>query len=199
MQPVSRALKVGYSLFMAVWIPAYWLGNGPANFLWLCDVANFFLWLGILLGSPLLVSSQAVGVLVVQIVWCVDFFTRLGAGFHPVGGTEYMFDASQPLFLRGLSLFHLATPLIVVYLLRRLGYDRRAWRLETGIASVLLPATYLLTDPALNINWLDAPFGVKQVWMSPLAWLAVALLAYPLGLFLPTHLALSRLFPEAGR
>ncbi len=197
MRALPPVVTWAYSVFMAVWIPVYWLGNGPANFLWLCDIANFALWLALLTGSALLISAQAVGVLGVQIVWCVDYLTRLVAGFHPVGGTEYMFDASRPLFLRGLSLFHLATPPLLIYLLRRLGYDRRGWLLETSLVLVLLPATYLLTDPADNINWLDAPFGVPQTWLPPLAWLGVTLAAYPLVLFLPTHLALKRLFPEA--
>lgn len=65
-------LKLAYLLFLAVWIPAYWLARGPEGFLWLCDVANILLGLGLLLESPLLVSSQAVGMLLVQSAWVVD-------------------------------------------------------------------------------------------------------------------------------
>ena len=81
-------VKLAYTAWMAVWIPVYWTHAGPTNFLWLCDVANFLIGLALWAESPLLMSSQAVGVLFVQILWCGDYFGRLILGFHPIGGTE---------------------------------------------------------------------------------------------------------------
>ena len=40
--------------------------------------------------------------------------------------TDYMFAADHSLFLRGLSLFHGWLPFLLVYLVWKLGYDRRA-------------------------------------------------------------------------
>ena len=88
-------LKLAWSLWMAVWIPVYWLQHGPANFLWLCDVANFVIAAALWLESPLLMSSQAVGVLAIQLAWATDFLGRLILGVHPLGGTEYMFDPGE--------------------------------------------------------------------------------------------------------
>ena len=61
-------LKLAWTAWMVVWVPVYWWQHGPANFLWLCDVANFAITAALWLESPLLFSSQAVGVLVIQIV-----------------------------------------------------------------------------------------------------------------------------------
>ncbi len=171
-------------------MPAYWLHYGPANFLWLCDLANFLILAGLWLESPLLLSSQAVSVLLVQTVWALDFFWRLLFGFHPLGATLYMFSPTIPLGIRLLSLFHLAVPPLLLWVLWRLGYDRRGWRLQTALASVVLPISFFFTDPERNLNWLWKPFEHPQTWLAPLAFLCVMMLIYPLLIYLPTHLVL---------
>ena len=104
---IPLALKVIYLVWVLLWLPFYWSHYGPQNQLWMCDVAGIVLLFGLWLESPLLLSSQAVGVLIVQIVWSADFVGALLCGIHPVGGTEYMFDTSLPLLLRSMSLFHI--------------------------------------------------------------------------------------------
>jgi len=127
MSRVPLWLKVAYTAWMLVWVPAYWVHNGPANFLWFCDLASFVLAAALWMESALLVSSQAVGVLLVQVLWTVDVAARLLLGFHPIGGTQYMFDPARPLWVRLLSLFHVAMPVLLVWGLWRLGYHRRGW------------------------------------------------------------------------
>lgn len=200
-RPNSRqlplSLKVGYLVWMLIWIPVYWVYIGPQNFLWLCDLANIILLFGIFRESALIVSSQAVGVLLVQILWIVDFLSGALLGAHVIGGTEYMFDTQVSLWLRSLSLFHVAIPPLLVFVLWRLGYDPRGLKLQCIIVWLLLPVTYVFTAPELNINWLHSPFGHTQTLLPALAFLAVMMLAYPLILFLPTHLVLRRTFKVA--
>jgi hypothetical protein len=199
MPRLPLGVKLAYTVFLAVWVPVYWVQSGWQNFLWLCDVAVFLLGLALWLESPLLLSAQAVGVLLVQLLWTVDYVGALLFGVHPIGGTEYMFNAAEPWWLRGLSLFHIAMPPLLLWAVRRLGYDRRGWLLQTAITCALLPATFLLTDPARNINWLWRPFGVEQRWLPDAGFLVVAIAAYPLLLYLPTHLLLSRWTARRGR
>jgi hypothetical protein len=196
---IPRWLKLAYTAWFLVWVPIYWIENGPANFLWLCDVANFVILGAIWLESPLLFSSQAVSVLLIQIVWMVDVATRLVAGFHPIGGTEYMFEAARPLFGRLLSLFHVFVPLLLVYALWRLGHDRRGWRLQTLICWLVLPASFWIGEPRENLNWLWSPFGIEQTWLPPSAFLAVCMIAYPVVLYLPTNALLTGWLRRAGR
>jgi len=176
---IPLGAKVAYTLWIAAWVPLYWRENGPSNFLWICDFANFAILLAIWRESALVASSQLAGVLFIQIVWAIDYFGRLLFGVHPVGGTEYMFAAEQPIWLRALSLFHLWTVPLLVWLVRRLGHDRRGWKLETAVAAVLFPAGVLLGDPEQNLNWMYAPFGVEQTLVPPLAlsFLAVPIVA----------------------
>jgi hypothetical protein len=98
-----------------------------------------------------------------------------------------MFDPATPEPVRVLSWFHAVVPVLLVWSVRRLGYDRRGWRLETALIWLLLPATYLWTDPVDAVNWVWRPFGVEQVWMPTWAWVGVLMVAYPVCLFLPTH------------
>lgn len=191
MRPVPLWLKLLYTAWMVVWVPVYWVHSGPDNFLWLCDVANFVVAVALWAGSPLLFSSQAVGVLLIQALWMVDFFTALAIGVHPIGGTEYMFDAATPLWHRSFSLFHVFVPVLLVWALYRLGYDRRGWRLQAVLTWAVLPATYLFSDPERNINWLWKPFGVEQTLVPAPVWLALSLLLYPAVIYFPTHLALA--------
>ena len=98
-------LKLAYTAFMAVLIPICWSHYGPTNFLYFCDVALLLMLAAVWLESPLLASIPAVGILLPQMFWCLDFAAHL-AGSNLTGMTNYMFDAQRPLFLRGLSIFH---------------------------------------------------------------------------------------------
>jgi hypothetical protein len=172
---------------MAAWMPLYWHHHGPANLLWFCDLANLVTLAGIWLESPLLLSSQLVAVGVAQVGWAVDWLGRLLFGLHPIGGTEYMFEAADPLWLRALSLFHLWMLPLLAWLVARTGYDRRGFWLQCAIATAVLPLSLLCGTREENLNWVWAAFGVEQTWMPPWAWVACLVVLYPLVLFLPAH------------
>jgi len=184
-------------LWLAVWLPAYWRVWGGANFLHLCDVTVILTCVGLWFGNSLLLSSQAVASLVVDLAWTLDVAWRLVLGKHLIGGTEYMWDARFPLWVRLLSVFHLFWPLLVVWTLRRVGYDRRGWLLQSAIAAVLLVLSRLL-QPALNINFAyrDPLFG--RAWGPAPVHLAVILLGAIVVIYWPTHLVLARVLPKAA-
>ena len=101
----------------------------------------------------------AVGIVLPQLFWCVDFVIGL-AGRELTGMISYMFDTAKPLHLRGLSLFHGWLPFLLLYLVSRIGYDRRGIIAWTGLAWVLCliaffllpPAAAALTEPNIPIN-----------------------------------------------
>lgn len=85
-------------------------------------------------------------------------------------------------------------PVVLLWLLVRLGYDPRALAAQTVLAWIVLPVTYAVVRPDdENINWVCGP-GERQPRLPPLAYLGLAMLAYPLAIYLPTHLALNALF-----
>ncbi len=198
--PTSRiplAVKLVYTLWIVVWVPVYWRHNGAANFLWICDFANLVTLAAIWLESALLVSSQLVGILFIQLIWAIDYLGRLAFGAHPIGGTEYMFDPGTPIWLRAFSLFHLWMVPLLVWLAGRLGHDRRGWRLESAIALLLFPLGQQVGSVEQNLNWMWAPFGVEQTLLSPVAFALVSVPIVTLLLFVPADLLAARLLPRA--
>lgn len=189
-------VKVAFTAWLVVWVAVYWPQYGPANFLWLCDAANFVVAAALWLESSLLISAQAVSVLIISALWMIDFFSALLFGVHPIGGTEYMFLAEIPLPIRLLSLFHVAVPVLLVWALRRLGYDRRGWKLQAAIAWVILPVSFLVGDAERNLNWLWRPFETVT-GLPPAAHLALGMVLVPLVLYVPTHFVLARTMPLA--
>ncbi len=191
-------LKIAWTAWVTVWIPLYANQYGGKNFLWFCDIGNFMIMIGLWLESPVVISWQACSVLLIQILFSVDLLVRAVSGRHPFGGTEYMFNddgSNIHLGMRLLSLFHVVTPPLLIWALKRLHYDRRGLYCQIATAWVVLPICWLGWDERDNLNWVWGPFNRPQTVVHPPAlYLLVCMLAYPAILYLPTHLALSRLF-----
>src|SRR6185369_3262144 len=150
-------LKILYTLFICVLIPVYWINYGPGNFLWFSDIALLTTAAALWLESPLLASMMALSVIVLESVWIVDFIIGLISGSSVIGLSAYMFDAKISLPIRALSLFHVFLPPLLVWLLYRFGYDTRAFVAQTVLAWIVLPASYFLTKPSENVNWVYGP------------------------------------------
>jgi hypothetical protein len=200
-------LKLAYSAFVAVLIPVCWHYYGPTNFLYLCDIALILTFVGIWLESPLLVSMCAVGILAPQVLWVADFLSNL-FGVPLVGMTDYMYKADSSGFLRGLSLFYGWLPFLLVYLVWKLGYDRRAFLAWTGLAWALILICFFFMPPPqpnpgltpVNINYVWGPSdNVAQTWVPPWIWVVGLMVGLPAFLFAPVHLLLARVMPEAPR
>jgi len=185
--------KALYTLFLCVLVPVYWTHWGPKNFLWFSDIALLVTGAALWLENPMLASMMALAIALPELAWNADFFGRLLTGRQIFGLSGYMFDPRKPLYLRALSLFHIVLPVVLVWMVSRLGYDRRAWALQTVLALIVLPVTYWLTEPAENINWVYGPGSKPQTWMRPLAYLVLLMIFFPLVVYLPTHLLLRRL------
>ena len=187
-------IKIAYTLFLCVLVPAYWIHWGPKNFLWFSDIALLTTAVALWLESSLLASMMLLAIGLPELAWNVDFFCRLATGRQMLGLSGYMFDSRRPLFLRALSLFHVVLPIVLVWMVYRLGYDRRAWVFQTVVALIVLPVTYWLTDAAENVNWVRGPGDKPQTWMRPWAYLALMMISFPLVLYLPVDLLLRTLF-----
>ncbi|HEX3355324.1 MAG TPA: hypothetical protein VHS34_21060 [Terriglobales bacterium] len=182
-------LKILWTVWVAVWTPLYWKFYGAQNFLYFCDLGNFFIAAALWLESPLLFSCQAAGLLLFQSLYTIDLLGAVLTGKHPIGGTEYMFDPGVPLFVRLLSLFHLVTPPLLLWAIWRLGYDKRGWKYQTLIAWVVVPINYFWR-PQFDINWARGPFLREQHAVPGMVYLFGYLIIVPLAVYWPTHLLL---------
>ncbi len=190
---IPRWAKVAAAAWVAAWFPIYIVYYGWANFLHLSDIAIALLAIGMWTSSSLLVSSQAVSVLIGETLWCVDLLWTVGFGHHLIGGTGYMWDQQYPLWVRLMSLYHFVLPALLLWCVWRLGYDRRALKLQAAIGAVALVAAriwgrkeninFAFRDPIFHRSWGPAPVHLLFMYAG------MIVLVY-----LPTHWALAKLF-----
>jgi hypothetical protein len=187
-------IKIAYTLFVAVTVVVYSVKYSLGNFLWFSDIALLTSVPALWLESSLLASVIAVGIVLPEVLWNVSFFGQLLTGRRITGLTDYMFDPHKPLYLRALSLFHVFLPVMLLWMIHVLGYAPAAWIAQTALTWVVLPLTYLFTNPEENVNWVFGPGAKPQKRISPLIYLGLLLIGFPLLVYLPTHLLLQMLF-----
>lgn len=195
--PTFSVLRWFSLLWMVVWLPAYFRVWGWANLLHLCDVAVILAFVGIWLANPLLLSSQAVNSLAAGIFWISDVGWRLVTGRFLIGGTDYMWDARYPLWVRILSTFHIGLPLVLLWTLRKVGYDKRALAVQAAIAAVLLIVSRFLSAE-LNMNYAYSDPVFHRTWGPAPAHLAMIFIPLVVLIYWPTHLLLRWLFQAPG-
>ena len=203
---VPLAVALAYTAFCAVMVPSYLASYGPTNFLYFCDEAVILTLIGVWSGSALATSMAAAGILVPQALWVADLLaTVLG---HPLlGMTAYMFDPARPVLLRALSSFHGWLPFLLLFLVRRTGYARRAFPAWTALATATFFVSFLfMPKPSPSVGMrpvnIDYVWGLSdrapQEWMPAWAWFALLVCGMPLLSTLPAHLALARWARPAG-
>jgi hypothetical protein len=184
-------------IWLAIWTPVYWRVWSAQNFLHVCDIAVILTCAGLIFSNSLLLSSQAVSSIFTDILWDLDAAWRLCTAHPLTGGTNYMWDAHYPLWARLLSLFHIIWPIILICALRRTGYNRRGFALQSAIAAAALVAArfgnaadninYAFRDPLFHRSFGPAPLHLGIIWLG------LVVLIY-----VPTHLTLSKFLPRAA-
>ena len=185
-------LKIGWTIWLIVWAPLYWRQYGAQNFLFFCDLGNVLIGVGLWLESPLIFSWAACGLLIFQSLYVIDLAGAVLTPRHLIGGTEYMFDPHLSLAIRLLSLFHIATPPLLLWMIWRLGYDPRGWKLQTLMTWVVIPVNFFWR-PEADVNWARGLFFHEQQMVPAWMYLLTYLVAVPMLVYFPTHLCLDRL------
>ena len=138
-------------------------------------------------------------------LWVIDFFFEL-LGSRLTELTHYMFEPERPLFTRLLSLFHFWLPFLLLGLVWRLGYDRRAFALWTVIAWVLMGVCYVAMpgptptpvspNQPININYVYGfSSAQEQDWMPRDWYFTLLVVTLPLAIW-PSHLLFAWLFTK---
>ncbi len=177
-------IKLSYGLGTPFVRVVYARAYGPQNFLWLSDIALGLTTAAVITESRLAASMAAVGVLPLELAWNIDFAAR----GKLMGLAAYMFDSKLPAGLRALSLFHVALPPTLIWLLQKSGYNRRAFAIQCGVTWIALTLSYALTDPQQNINWVFGPGSKPQRRLPALLYLVLVMVGFPVLAHWPTHL-----------
>jgi hypothetical protein len=111
----------------------YWRVGGMGNLLWMCNVGNVLLAIGLLLNQRELIRAAA--------IWTIP---GLGIWIRYVL-FEYDFVVSS-------ALAHVGSIIVALIVLRRLRMDRIAWIYAFVWYLFMQLPSRLLTDPRLNVN-----------------------------------------------
>ncbi len=184
--------KLAYTAFV-LYVAVVWLKHyGWKNFLWFSDIAFLGAVPAMWLENAALSSVLAVAVLLPEILWNVDYVGRLVLRRRITGLTDYMFEPERPQLLRGLSLFHVPLPLVLVWLLVAYGYDSTVGLPGAIVlAAIVLPLSRAVSAPDKNINWVYGLGGV-QTRLPAWAYLLVLFAGFVACVFVPTDLLLRR-------
>ncbi|MGY6554920.1 MAG: hypothetical protein ACXIUM_10405 [Wenzhouxiangella sp.] len=181
------ALKLGFSAWILVWVPAVIVLLGPQNFFWVCNLANFLILIGLWANSRLILSTQWLAVALIGLFWGIDLGIAWLTGVHLIGGTAYMLDPDFPTAAKLLSFYHLALPLVTGFAVYRLGYAPRALPCQAALVALLVPLSWWLTDPERNINMVHEPVIIGLVDLPAAAYLPFLALSWIVVLLLPVH------------
>jgi len=178
--------KLSYTAFVLYVMAVWWKHYGWTNFLWFSDIAFIGAVPAMWLESAAMASVLTVAVLVPELLWNVDYAGRLLLRRRITGLTDYMFERDRLLLLRGLSLFHVPLPLVLLWLVAAYGYDASVGLPGALVlAAVVLPWSRFVSTPDKNINWTYGLGRWRAQWPG---WLYVAVLfaGFVLFVFVPT-------------
>lgn len=198
---IPLGIKLLYTLFIAVLVPIYWEESTLVGFLYFCNVALLATLAALWLENSLLAGMQALAILWPHLLWQADFLIQLFAGIKVFGPgiADYVFDTKFPLLSRALALHHVWLLYLLLWLLWRLGYDRRALCAQTLFAWVILLLSFSLTKeihgPAGNVNDIYGLSATEpQIWMAPWLWLVLLMIFMPVCWYVPLHFLFRKVF-----
>ncbi len=183
-------LRSAYTLLALAVILIYWREYGPVNFLWFSDIAFFAMVPALWLNNRYLASMMAVGVLPLEIMWVVGLVS--GGSF--LGIAEYMYDASLPLWLRLLSLFHFPMIIAVIYMMVKVGYDKRALIPQIVLSVIVVLLTQRFDNTGEHINMATRPDAVAD-YISEARYEQLMPFVLVFGVIIPMHFLLKKIAP----
>ncbi len=184
---IQRSIKLLYTFYLFLLIPGFWNFYGWVHFLWLSHFVLLLAYFATLFESKFLASMAAVGYIAYAIGWTLDYLYTL---ISPTPAfTQYMLNEQIPLVLRILSLFHILLIPFLLWIVFRLGYDRRAWPFQIGASSLLLWLTWIV-QPNENINLV---YGYLAIGWKAVPFLILLSLINAMIIF-ATHKVLHRIY-----
>ena len=183
--------KLAYTAFVLGVMAVWWKNYGWKNFLWFSDIAFIGAVPALWLESPALASVLAVAVLLPELLWNVDFVARLLLRRRITGLTDYMFEAQRPRILRGLSLFHVPLPAVLLWMVAAYGYVPHVGLPGAIVlAAIVLPLSRWVSTPIANINWTYG-LGRPNVRLAGAAYVGLLFIGFVVLVFVPTDYLLT--------
>ena len=183
--------KLAYTAFVLCVMTVWWKNYGWKNFLWFSEIAFIGAVPALWLESSALASVLVVAVLLPELLWNVDFVARLLLRRRITGLTDYMFEAQRPRILRGLSLFHVPLPAVLLWMVAAYGYVPQVGLPGAIVlAAIVLPLSRWVSTPITNINWTYG-LGRANVRLAGAAYVGLLFIGFVVLVFVPTDYLLT--------
>ncbi len=190
-------IKIFMLAWVVAWIPIYTHYYGWTDFLHLSDIAIAITAIGLWFESPVLLTSQAISTLIAESIWTFDVAWAAVTGHILIPGVEYLWETKYPLWLRLMTFYHLWLTALLVWAVWRVGYHRRALKLQMGIATAAIVAGRLWGSRENNINFcFRDPFFGRQWGPAPVHIFVMVVGATAIG-YLPVDWLLRKLFSRS--
>jgi hypothetical protein len=124
----------------------YWEVNEVGHMLWMCNIGNLVLAIGIYFEKPLLIRVAAMWAIPGLIVWCIYVVPTWGMLLTG------QFTWSQLFAVVSSTLAHFGGITIGLVALQRIGMSSRAWLYAFGWYFVVQFFSRLLTPSSMNVN-----------------------------------------------
>ncbi len=149
----------------------YWGINQLGHMLWMCNIGNLLLALGLFFEKPFLIRLSAIWMIPGLVVWLIYVVLAWGV------------------FLTS-TLAHLGGLVVGMIALSRVGMDRKGWRYAFGWYLAVQLLSRFVTSPDLNVNlahamqpgWEQTFGSYWQFWLT--LTLATGVVLWSLGLML---------------
>ena len=175
---------VAWILLADLWI----LRGRPSQLLWLSDIAMILTAVGFLFRSRLVITAQFVGIFAYHIAWQFDLAAYAVIGRTPLDAASYMVGVGLSPLEKALSLFqHIYLIPATAWGIIRLGAARKGWVLQTLQTGAVIAVTYIVTNPAHNVNWISGVPFASPARTGAWAYYALVAVGPPLLLYLPTN------------
>ena len=137
-----RLLGIFPLLFFSAQFVHYWKINELGHLLWMCNVGNVLLAMGLFLEKPLVIRLSAIWMIPGLLVWILYVVLAWGVFFSS-------------------TLAHVGGLVVAMIALSKVRMDRAAWRWAFGWYLVVQLASRFVTPAALNVNLAHA---VQHGW-----------------------------------
>lgn len=191
-RPLPLAARWLFTLWIVIWVTIILLNQGPQNFFWLCNIAQFIVLVAVWTHGRMLLSSQIGLVVMIGLVWTLDLLQALTTGGATATITAYMFSDGLSLTARLSSLYHVGLPLFCLWMARFTGLEARALLPQVGIVLLALIGSARFTEAERNINWVAAPFFIEDPPVPELVLIPMLAVATMLAIVLPGHWLVAR-------
>jgi hypothetical protein len=111
----------------------YWRSNEIGNMLWMCNIGNFLLAIGLFLNRSILMRIAIIWTIPGLIVWFIFVVLAWGVFFSS-------------------TLAHVGGIVVAMIVLKKIGMNRKAWLFSFGWYLLIQLLSRLLTSPSLNVN-----------------------------------------------